>query len=97
MNTETMSKLFLELSQFLPDTKTARELQLEKRLLANEDMVTIGRLLLHDTDKGWAKISSGLFQNFTGGLSSFNVRHDDGAEYRISFKIEEIETESDGS
>lgn len=36
MQTETMSKLFLELSQFLPDTKTAREIALEKRLAAAE-------------------------------------------------------------
>jgi len=96
MNTETLSKLFLELSQLLPDTKTARELELEKRLAINQDLLTIGHLFLHDHDKGWSKVSSGLFQDLNGGLSSFNVRHDDGTEYRISFKIEEIETESDG-
>ena len=90
METETLSKLFLELSQLLPDTKTAREIELEKQLITNEDLVTIGHLFLHDPDKGWAKISSGLDQDFQGGMSGFNVRHDDGTEYRVSFKVEEI-------
>ena len=90
METETLSKLFLELSQLLPDTKTAREIELEKRLLTNEDLVSVGHLFLHKREKGWAKFSSGLDQDFTGGLSGFNVRYDDGTEYRVSFKIEEI-------
>ena len=90
METEILSKLFLELSQLLPDTKTARELGLEKRLFSNEDLLAIGGLFLHDPDKGWAKLSSGLDQDFTGGLSGFNVKHDDGSEFRVSYKIEPV-------
>ena len=88
METEILNKLFLELSQLLPDTKTAREIELEKRLLSNEDVLAIGGLFLCDYDKGWAKLSSGLYQDFTGGLSGFNVKYDDGTEFRISYKID---------
>lgn len=85
---ETINKLYLELSQFTT-AKTARELALEKELI-NEDKANVLRVLMHDKDKGWANISSGLTQDFESGLNSFNVRFEDGTEQCISFKVEEI-------
>lgn len=89
MELETINKLYLELSQ-IATAKTAREIELEGKILKNEDILTVGHLFLHDHDKGWAKISSGLDQDFQGGMSGFNVRHDDGTEYRVSFRVQEI-------
>lgn len=88
MELETVNKLFLELSQFAT-AKTARELQLEADAI-DEDKANVLHVLMHDPDKGWGKISSGLTQDFQNGLNSFNVRFDDGTEHCISFKVEEI-------
>lgn len=74
----------------MPETKTAKEIELESKLIKNQDIVTVGKLFLYDPDKGWAEVSSGLHQDFQGGLSSFNVKHKDGTEYRVSYKVEEV-------
>ena len=88
MELETVNKLFLELSQ-ISTAKTKRELQLEANAI-DEDKANILHVLMHDRDKGWGEISSGLTQDFLTGLNSFNVRFDDGTEHRISFEVEEI-------
>lgn len=89
MELETINKLYLELSQ-IATAKTAKEMALEKDVLPR-DAVTVAHVLLHDPDLGWPVISSGLHQDFRGGPSGFNIRYSDGSEYRVSFKITEIE------
>ncbi len=60
------------------------------QVLSNEDMVTIGHLLLHDSEKGWAKISSGLTQDFQSEECSFNVRFEDGSERCLKFTAVDV-------
>lgn len=88
MELETINKLYLELSQ-IATAKTAREIELEGHS-QNEDVANVLHLLMYDRDMGWAKISSGLDQDFESGFNSFNVRFKDGTEHRISFKVSEL-------
>lgn len=68
---------------------TAREIDLERDAM-NEDMATVVlKILMYDHEKGWAKISSGLTQDFEYVKHSFSVRFDDQTEQCITFSVEE--------
>ncbi len=95
MELETVNKLFLELSQFTTAT-TAKELATQKEIKElkkhqlTQDQKIICEVLLYDREKGWAEISSGLTSDFKANTNSFNIRHKDGSEYRVTFSIVEI-------
>ena len=88
MQLELINKLFLELSQFAT-AKTERELQLESEALDGDKLSVLG-LLMHDSQRGWGELSSGLTQDFDKGQHSFNVRFTDGTEQRVTFNVTEL-------
>ena len=53
---------------------------------------TIAQLFLNDPEHGQGVICSALRAPDDNGYQSFDVRFEGGAKYRVSFRIEELDT-----
>lgn len=88
MELETINKLYLELSQ-LATAKTAREIELAKSS-ATRDGKIIAEIILMADDGEMAVICSDISKNPAQGVTNFRIRYEDGAEYFVSIRVEEI-------